>query len=64
MFLQNRSVLGANGKYSGTFLKGWANPSHFFFIFVFSTAQLVEIFLPMSGFEPRISSVGSDRLTN
>ena len=44
MFLQNRSVLGANGKYSGTFLKGWANPSHFFFIFVFSTVQLVEIF--------------------
>ena len=36
----------------------------FFFIFVFSIIQFVDKILPMSGFEPRISGVGSNRSTN
>ena len=39
-----------------------------FFIFVFSLLQLVENLdcktLPMTGFEPRVSGVRSDRSTN
>ena len=48
------------------FLK-WAIPGLFFFIFVFSIHLTVNVqykFLPMSGFEPRTSGMGSDRSTN
>ena len=48
------------------FLK-WAIPGLFFFIFVFSIHLTVNVqykFLPMYGFEPRISGMGSDRSTN
>ena len=45
----------------------WASPGPFFFIFVFPI-QLTDIvqynFLPMTGFEPRASGVGSDHSTN
>ena len=49
------------------FLNGHSRP--FFFIFVFSGSQLTDkyvrcISLPMSGFKPRISGVGSDRSAN
>ena len=54
------------------FKKKWAIPGLFSFIFVFSNTQLIvnkysiEInkFLPMTGFEPRTSGIGSDRSTN
>ena len=49
------------------FLKKWANPGPFFFIFVFSLQLTVNIqykLLPMTGFEPRTSGVGSNRSTN
>ena len=36
----------------------------FFLIFVFSIVQLVDTILLMTGFEPRISVIGSDRSTN
>ena len=39
-------------------------PGLFFFIFVFSTVQLVHKILPMSGFEPRISGVVSNQLSH
>ena len=44
----------------------WAIPDLFFYIFVFSifNLQLVDTTLPMLGFKPRISGVGSDCSTN
>ena len=45
----------------------WASRSLFFFIFVFSIQLTVNMqynFLPMTGFEPRTSGVGSNRSTN
>ena len=42
----------------------WAIPGLFFFIFVFSNLRLADKTLPMSGFELRISGVGSNRSTN
>ena len=47
----------------------WAIPGLFFFIFVLSGLQLTDIynrkiFLPMSGFEPWISGIRSDRSAN
>ena len=48
------------------FLKKWAIPCLFFFIFVFSIQITVNVqynFLPMTGFEPRTSGVGSNRAT-
>ena len=51
-----------------TFLKRWAIPGLFFFNFVFSIIQLVDKLvdkiLSMTGYEPRISDVGSDHSTN
>ena len=50
------------------FLKQWAIPGLFFFIFVFSiqlTVNNVQYnFLPMTGFEPRTFGIGSNRSTN
>ena len=46
------------------FLKRWAIPGLLFFILVFSIVQLADKILQMTGFEPRISGVGSDRSTN
>ena len=46
----------------------WAIPGLFFFIFVFLKQLTVNIvqfkFLPMTGFEPWTSGIGSDRSTN
>ena len=42
-------------------------PASFFFIFIFSRQLTVNIqykFLPMTGFEPRTSGIGSDCSTN
>ena len=51
-----------------TFLKKWAIPGLFFFIFVFSLQLTVNNVqyksLPMTGFEPWTSGVGSDHSTN
>ena len=50
-----------------TFFIKMAIPGLFFFIFVFSVQLTVNIqykFLPMTGFEPRTSGIGSDRSTN
>ena len=45
----------------------WANLGLFLFVFVFTTANInynqCKI-LPMTGFEPRISGIGSDRSAN
>ena len=41
----------------------WAIPGPFFFILVFSIHLIVNN-LPMTGFKPRISGVGSDRSSN
>ena len=49
------------------FFKKWAIPGLFFFIFVFSIQLTVNVeykFLPMTGFEPQTSGIGSDRSTN
>ena len=51
----------------GVKLKKWAIPGLFFFIFVFSIQLTVNVrykFLPMTGFEPRTSGIGSDCSTN
>ena len=45
------------------FLMGHSRPL-FYSIFTFSILQLVDKILPVSGFKPRISGVGSDRSTN
>ena len=45
----------------------WAIPGIFFFIFVFSGKRLTDKYaqnIAMSGFEPRISGVGSDHSAN
>ena len=44
----------------------WAIPGHFFFIFVFSKQLTTNKwnFLPMTGFEPQTSGVGSNHSTN
>ena len=42
----------------------WAIPGLFYSIFVFSGLADLKILLSMSGFEPRISGVGSDRSAN
>ena len=45
----------------------WAIPGLYFFIFVFSIQLTVNVkykMLPMTGFEPRTSGIGSDRSTN
>ena len=42
-------------------IKRWAIPGLFFFIFVFFIVKLVDKIMPMPGFEPRISGVGSNR---
>ena len=45
----------------------WANPGHFFFIFVFSIQLTVSVqckFLPMTGFDLQTYGVGSARSTN
>ena len=47
-----------------TFFKEMGHSGLFFFIFVFSIVQLLNKILPMSGFKPRISGVGSDCSTN
>ena len=36
----------------------------YFHLFCILNVQLVDIILPMTGFEPQISSVGSDRFAN
>ena len=41
-----------------------AIPKLFFFIFVLSNLQLVDIILAVSGFEPQIFGIGSGRSTN
>ena len=53
------------------FLKNGPFPASFFFIFVFSIhswqltiVQYINKFLPMTGFEPPTSGIGSDRSTN
>ena len=54
-------------KYCQIFLKEWAIPGLFFFIFVFSIQMTVNIqykFLLVTGFEPRTSGIGSDCSTN
>ena len=47
-----------------SFFKDGPFPASFSFIFIFSIVQLVGKILPMLGFEPQISGVGSDRSTN
>ena len=50
-----------------SYWKKWAIPGLFFFIFVFSIQLTVNVrykFLPMTGFEPRTSGIGSNRSTN
>ena len=50
-----------------SFLKKWANPGLYFFIFVFSIQLTVNVqynFLPMTVFEPRTSGIGSACSTN
>ena len=49
-----------------TFLKYGPFPASFFFIFAFSIliVQLVDKILRLTGFEPRIAGVGSNRSTN
>ena len=49
------------------FLKKWAIPGLFFFIFVFSIQLTVNVqykFLLMTGFKPQTSGIGSNRSTN
>ena len=50
--------------WSSLAFKRWAIPGLFFFSFVFSIVQLVDKIMQMSGFELRISGVGSDCSTN
>ena len=50
-----------------TFFKEWAIPCLFFFIIVFSIHLTVKVqykFLPMTGFEPQTSGIGSNHSTN
>ena len=42
----------------------WAIPGLFFFIFMYSLIELEGKILSMSGFEPQMSGVGSNRTTN
>ena len=54
-------------KFSMSFFKKWAIPGLFFFIFVFSIQLRINIqykILPMTGFEPWTSWIGSDPSTN
>ena len=59
--LINIASVGANNIF---FLKMDHSEPLVFFIFVFSNVQLVDKTSQMSGLEPRISGVGSDRSTN
>ena len=61
------SVLSPTHPYHSFVFFKWAIPGLFFFIFVFSIQLTVNVrykFLPMTGFEPRTSGIGSDRSTN